>query len=521
MATAPFTIALGEADLVSANTDLHAHLSSDIQLAPMENYTSRDDSDLLTKALFSDDDWCKRPWIHRASSFQVELSIVAADTTLTLITEDLIARLASSIREAELWRQLGLVVTTVETSTRSEMSAHVITTTIRNDDLSIDPSRRCRHKLAAGDAINDMKPPTGMHSYALEAVQVSMHVERKPSRKRRRKGKVLEQMRSKTFERRLKSAVDAFGSDEELLQAEADDALSPYHASLATDENDHSQEMSRKSSEYTLFDEDWATASMAPVPEKCIGDVRRLNAWGASEQDAIDTQADEALRLFDVALRAAITEQPRRFGHGVKMKNAHKLKRLADIAPSTWSPGFSSDISSRAVFVPTISHALADVVSHGNSVHGTETLHAGDGEGSTVSQPRDRLEMKLWDLMRRAMYDEDSAQHLKPLHFGKSIEVDKEIEVVRLPDPPLIYEEIVDIDSDASLDQVLEEDQMSVDDGSQEPYGYMDLDEEWDEDWCYIQELPATSACDRSLVETPSLLEQSQEDMSLEQDLIV
>ncbi|KAI6832112.1 hypothetical protein KC332_g13011 [Hortaea werneckii] len=385
----------------------------------------------------------------------------------------------------------------------------------------MDPSLRCRHKLATENPRNDMKPPKGMHSYALEAVQVSMHVERKPSRKRRRKGTVLERTRSNTFERRLESAVDAFGSDEELLQAEADDALLPYHASFATDENDNSQEMIRKNSKYTLFDEDWATASMPPVPEKCTGDVRRLNAWGASEQDAIDNQADEALRLFDVALRATITEQPRRFGHGVKMKNAHKLKRLADIAPSTWAPGFSSDISSRAVFIPTISHALANVASHGNSVRGTETLHAGDGEGSTISQPRDRLEMNLWDLMRRAMYDEDSAQHLKPLHFDKSTEVDKEIEVVRLPDPPLIYEEIVDIDSDASLDQVLEEDQMSFDNGSQESYGYMDLDEEWNEDCCYIRELLETSARDRSQVETPSLFQQSQEDMSLEQDLIV
>ena len=102
MTTAPFTIALGEADLVSTNTDLHAHLSSAIQLAPTENYISPDDSNVLMKALLNDDDRGKRPWIHRASSFRVELSIIAADSTMTLISEDLIARLASSIREAEV-----------------------------------------------------------------------------------------------------------------------------------------------------------------------------------------------------------------------------------------------------------------------------------------------------------------------------------------------------------------------------------------------------------------------------------
>lgn len=109
MATAPFTLALGEADLVSTNTDLHAHLFSSIQLAPTEIHISPEDSDVLTEALRNDDDRCKRPWIQRANSFQIELSIRVAENTLTLINEDLIERLASSFREAEvrsLLRQL-------------------------------------------------------------------------------------------------------------------------------------------------------------------------------------------------------------------------------------------------------------------------------------------------------------------------------------------------------------------------------------------------------------------------------
>ncbi|KAI7476271.1 hypothetical protein KC351_g9559 [Hortaea werneckii] len=521
MATAPLTLALGEADLVSTNTDLHAHLFSSIQLAPTENHTSPNDSDVLTKALRNDDDRCKRPWIQRANSFHIELSVAVAENTLTLINEDLIERLASSIREAELWRQLSLVVTSVETMTKSEKSAHVITMTVRNNELNIGPSRRCRHKLTAGEPRNDVKSPEGMHSYALEAVQLSMHVERKPSRKRRRKSTVLERTRSTTFGRRSQFAVDSFGSDEELLQAEADDAMSPIHAPIATDENDNSQEISHECSEYTLFDEDWATGSLPSFLERCTEPIRRTRDWGSSEQDAIEFQTNEALRLCDVAFRAAIAEQPRRFGHGIKIQNANKLKRLADVAPSTWSPGYSSDISSRAVFLPTISHALANVVSRSNSMHGTETPPAGDGEGSTVPQPSCRLEMKLWNLLRGAMYDEGSAQHLRPLHFDEFAEADKEIEMVRSPEPPPIYEEFEDTDGEVSFDQVLEKDQMGVDNGSQEPYGYMDPDEDWDEDWCCIQELFETSARDRSEVGTPSLFQQGQEDRSLEQDLIL
>ena len=102
MTTAPFTIALGEADLVSTNTNLHAHLSSGIQIAPTETCISPDDPDVLKEALLNDYDRCKRPWIIRASCFQVELSIVVAENALTLIDEGLIERLACSIQEAEV-----------------------------------------------------------------------------------------------------------------------------------------------------------------------------------------------------------------------------------------------------------------------------------------------------------------------------------------------------------------------------------------------------------------------------------
>ncbi|KAI7321200.1 hypothetical protein KC326_g2361 [Hortaea werneckii] len=392
--------------------------------------------------------------------------------------------------------------------------------TMRNDDLQIDPSRRCRHKLAAGKPLNDIKPPKGIHSYALEAVQVSMHAERRPSRKRRRKGAVQEQTLSNPSERRSQFAVGPFDSDEELLRSEADDALSPYHASVATDETDRRK--SQESSEYTLFDEDWATANMPSISEKCIEPFRTPGAWDSSEQDAIHFQASEALRLFDVAFRAAIAEQPPRFGRGIKIKHAHKLKRLADIAPSTWSPSYSSNISSRAVFLPTISHALANVASRSNSAHDTERLHAGDGESSAISQPSGRLEMKLWNLLRGAMYDEESARHLRPLPFDKSPNVDKDTEMMRLPEPPPIYEEeFEDTDDNASLNTILEEDQMSVDNGSQELFGCMDLGEDLDEDWGYIEELPETLARDRSPVETLSFFEESHENGSPEQDLIL
>lgn len=404
---------------------------------------------------------------------------------------------------------------------KSNTDAHVITMTIRNDDPDIYASRRCGHKFAADKPPNDIKPPKGMHSYALEAVQVSMHVESRPSRKRRRKGAVQKQTLSNPSERHSYFAVGPFDSDEELLQSEADDALSPCHALVATDENNSSQRESQESSEYTLFDEDWAPTNMPSISEKCIEPVRTPGAWHSSGQDAIDFQASETLRLFDVAFRAVIAEQPRRFGHGIRIKNANKLKRLADIAPSTWSPGYSSEVSSRAVFLPTISHALANLASRSNSVHDTGRLHAGDGEGSAISQSSGRLEMKLWNLLCGAMYDEESPRHLRPLHFDKSTKVDKDIEMMNLPEPPPIYEEFEDTDDDTSLNPVLEEDQMSVDNGSQELYSCMDLDEGSDEDWCYMEEIPETLARDRSPGKTLSFFEESQKKRSLEQDLIL
>ncbi|KAI7220497.1 hypothetical protein KC333_g2339 [Hortaea werneckii] len=130
--------------------------------------------------------------------------------------------------------------------------------------------------------------------------------------------------------------------------------------------------------------------------------------------------------------------------------------------------------------------------------------------------------MKLWNLLRGAMYDEESARHLRPLPFDKSPNVDKDTEMMRLPEPPPIYEEeFEDTDDNASLNTILEEDQMSVDNGSQELFGCMDLGEDLDEDWGYIEELPETLARDRSPVETLSFFEESHENGSPEQDLIL
>lgn len=92
---------------------------------------------------------------------------------------------------------------------------------------------------------------------------------------------------------------------------------------------------------------------------------------------------------------------------------------------------------------------------------------------------------------------------------------------MNLPEPPPIYEEFEDTDDDTSLNPVLEEDQMSVDNGSQELYSCMDLDEGSDEDWCYMEEIPETLARDRSPGKTLSFFEESQKKRSLEQDLIL
>ncbi|KAL1302635.1 hypothetical protein AAFC00_003005 [Neodothiora populina] len=69
---------------------------------------------------------------------------------------------------------------------------------------------------------------------------------------------------------------------------------------------------------------------------------------------------DRVLCLVDVALRSAISKFVIK-GTKVIVKETSSFRRLEDICPAMWRPGYLLAIASRAVFLPAVSHTVSHV----------------------------------------------------------------------------------------------------------------------------------------------------------------
>lgn len=69
----------------------------------------------------------------------------------------------------------------------------------------------------------------------------------------------------------------------------------------------------------------------------------------------------DVFELLDAGIHHEIVANPKRRKQGIQLKASCSLKPLAELAPSIWLPGYRSAMSSRAILLPTISHALSNV----------------------------------------------------------------------------------------------------------------------------------------------------------------
>ena len=94
------------------------------------------------------------------------------------------------------------------------------------------------------------------------------------------------------------------------------------------------------------------------------------------------------------ALKVAILRKPGQFHHGIKLATITMPKKLEEIAPVIWMPGFQDASASRAALMPTIDHALFKSF---RSYARSDKLKQAY-EGITGNQ-----EIALWDTVRRGL----------------------------------------------------------------------------------------------------------------------
>ncbi|KAK5006338.1 hypothetical protein LTR16_005894, partial [Cryomyces antarcticus] len=147
-----------------------------------------------------------------------------------------------------------------------------------------------------------------------------------------------------------------------------------------------------------------------------------------------EVEQEQLVELIDAALRTSITDKPLRTASGIKVNSVESSKKLADVSPALWSPDYLPAMSSRAVFVPTISHALShslygraksttlrEKLQELGRLNGCQ-LNAREGSlASAADSVREvdsihrSVDVSLWQMMQRTLYDANSARRLTSL----------------------------------------------------------------------------------------------------------
>ncbi|KAH9817389.1 hypothetical protein Tdes44962_MAKER05513 [Teratosphaeria destructans] len=159
----------------------------------------------------------------------------------------------------------------------------------------------------------------------------------------------------------------------------------------------------------------------------CLGNTsagfvrkRSFNLVGEYAHDIIDAHSSSVVRQMVVlAVRAAITISgvSESLPKGFRLRNIEGFASLSDIAPAIWSPGYITAVSSRAVFLPTLAHALVNVADKSRSVDLRSAVSRLQSMGSRAWQPNDPahggLTVRLWHMLRDALYDQSAARRLE------------------------------------------------------------------------------------------------------------
>lgn len=311
--------------------------------------------------------------------------------------------------------------TAVEAFSDDSSRVDSITVSLTHQDQAHDPDRRRLHKLGADVPFNDVKPPPGVLTHALDTVHLALSISR-THRRKRQKVDTIAAYDDVPTEHRMHNCISAAeldACDDELPEEEAGDVTSNADFDdllLATFDSDHDHDTAIT----CPVDQHGANTEEARLSTKVR---KRASIAGELEcEGQADMQPDAVFHLVDAAVRLAISSTPRRLNRDVYVTNSMTFRHLSDLAPSLWSPGYLPAMSDRAVFLPTVSHALSSIgaKSCDGRLRSKLAKLSRTGAHANSNNAKENIAVRLWQLLQLGLYDEKAARRLKPLAIGKT-----------------------------------------------------------------------------------------------------
>ncbi|KAH0357837.1 hypothetical protein KCU83_g40, partial [Aureobasidium melanogenum] len=133
---------------------------------------------------------------------------------------------------------------------------------------------------------------------------------------------------------------------------------------------------------------------------------------------------EHSIDLIDAALRLALTNLPSKALSGLKITEKSSFKHLDDICPAMWSPGHLEALASRAVFLPTISHAMSNSISQRahsmtlKEIARQERVATSNGQHLEPQAIQQAVSIRLWRLMQRRLRDPSAGKKLKSIRIA-------------------------------------------------------------------------------------------------------
>ncbi|KAG9684287.1 hypothetical protein KCU95_g13107, partial [Aureobasidium melanogenum] len=223
---------------------------------------------------------------------------------------------------------------------------------------------------------------------------------------------------------------------------------------------------------------------------------------------------ERVVNLIDAALRLALTNLSSKTLTGVKIIEKSSFKHLDDICPAMWSPDHLEALASRAVFLPTISHAMSNSISQrAQSTTLKEKLkeiarqecvatsHRQHPEPQAIQQA---VSIRLWRLMQRRLRDPSAGKKLKSIRIADTVLPSSELD--EDADNILSFEE-----EDGRHDYCQSEDVLELNDEEDEEDL---LDVEYESEWedLFTEEERGNSPVDNDMLDMLDYLHNVQHD---------
>lgn len=162
----------------------------------------------------------------------------------------------------------------------------------------------------------------------------------------------------------------------------------------------------------------------------------------ASSEAALEPPSSIHIRsmtgLIDGALRNLICPKPMRTAPGLRAETSTLEARLTDIAPSTFIPGYTEAVATRAPFVPTVARFLVSflqrvrsvpittrkdrLIRHLSQTQSTENLETLEQNQDEEAKLKDVVKTHLWVTMTNSLRDPEPARRLGRLQASARLD---------------------------------------------------------------------------------------------------